>query len=113
MNVAHNLYRYKSFKETKTKDKFVKMCAVTGSRLVTGETIRHAPPPVCCEKTLDRFRTREVTDVMPRVFAHLQQRENMYRGIIYPRKYWKEISQYHFVLAHVYDLTLEKELAMI
>ena len=110
MNVAHNLHRYKSFKETKTKDKFVKM---TGSRLVTGETIRHAPPPVCSEKTLDRFRTREVTDVMPRVFAHLQQRENMYRGIIYPRKYWKEISKYHFVLAHVYDLTLEKELAMI
>ena len=44
MNVAHNLHRYKAFKETKTKDKFVKMCAVTGSRLVTGETIRHAPP---------------------------------------------------------------------
>ena len=44
MNVAHNLHRYKSFKETKTKDKFVKMCTVTGSRLVTGETIRHAPP---------------------------------------------------------------------
>ena len=44
MNVAHNLHRYKSFKETKTKDKFVKMCTVTRSTLVTGETIRHAPP---------------------------------------------------------------------
>ena len=32
------------------------------------------PPAVCAEKTLDPFRTREVTDVMPRVFTHLQQR---------------------------------------
>ena len=54
--------------------------------MVTGGTIRHAAPPiipppphhpppaVCAEKTLDPFRTREVTDVMPRVFTHLQQR---------------------------------------
>ena len=90
MNVAHNLHRYKSFKETKTKDKFVKMCAVTGSRLVTGETIRHAPPPVCCEKTLDRFRTREVTDVMPEYSPIYNKRGKCAQEYIAEEKYLKE-----------------------
>ena len=59
--------------------------------VVTGGTIRHASPPtVCAEKTLERFRTREVTDVMPRVFAHLQQEGEMCTGIHYSRKYLKE-----------------------
>ena len=36
------------------------------------------PLAVCAEKTLDRFQTREVTDVMPRVFTHLQHGRGKY-----------------------------------
>ena len=37
-----------------------------------------SPLAVCAEKTLDRFQTREVTDVMPRVFTHLQHGGGIY-----------------------------------
>ena len=51
-----------------------------------------SPPAVCAEKTLERFRTGEVTDVMPTVFTHLQHggmEGEMCAGIQFFGKYLK------------------------
>ena len=39
-----------------------------------------SPPAVCAEKTSGRFPTREVTDVMPKVFTHLKHRGGIWEG---------------------------------
>ena len=53
-------------------------------------------PAVCAEKTSGRFPTREVTDVMPKVFTHLKHRGGICEGTNHSnrRKKQRHLKQY-------------------
>ena len=55
-----------------------------------------SPPAVCAEKTSGRFPTREVTDVMPKVFTHLKHRGGICEGTNHSNRRKKQgyIKQY-------------------